>query len=55
MLATWLAALLFLVALQALLVVKLADRLTDSDTARDHAAQPGRAATGANGRYAQAT
>lgn len=51
MLATWLAALLFLVALQALLVVKLADRLTVSDTAQD---QPDRRTKGANGRYAQA-
>ncbi|HJE22427.1 MAG TPA: hypothetical protein K8W01_02045 [Methylorubrum populi] len=33
MLATWLAVLLFLVAVQALLVVKLADRLTVSDAA----------------------
>ncbi len=35
MLATWLAALLFLFALQCLLVVKLADRLTVSDAAQD--------------------
>lgn len=54
MLATWLAALLFLVALQALLVVKLADRLTVPETAQDHPAQPDRETRGANGRYAQA-
>ena len=35
MLATWLAALAFLVAVQALLVVKLADRLTVSNAAQD--------------------
>ena len=35
MLATWLAALLFLVALQALLVVRVADRLTVSGAAQD--------------------
>lgn len=53
MLATWLAALLFLIPLQALLVVKLADRLTASEAARDRSAAPGRAAGGASGRYAQ--
>ena len=35
MLATWLAALLFFTALQALLVVRLADRLTVTDAAQD--------------------
>ena len=35
MLATWLAALLFFGALQALLVVRLADRLTVSNAAQD--------------------
>lgn len=35
MLATWLAALLFFGALQALLVVRLGDRLTVSNAAQD--------------------
>lgn len=50
MLATWLAALLFLVALQALLVVKLADRLSvEAEPARTEGKTEA-----ATGRYAQA-
>jgi hypothetical protein len=54
MLATWLAALLFFVALQALLVVKLADRLAVSDTAADHQAGGDAEAQPTTGRYARA-
>ena len=54
MLATWLAALLFFVALQALLVVKLADRLTVSDTAADNQAGRNAEAQQKAGRYARA-
>lgn len=54
MLATWLAALLFLVALQALLVVTLADRLTVSDSAGDRPARSGREATETDAGYARA-
>jgi hypothetical protein len=54
MLATWLAALVFLVAVQALLVVKLADRLNVSSAAQD--APTGRGTEGLEtaDRYARA-
>ena len=54
MLATWLAALLFFGALQALLVVKLADRLTVSDAVPDHRATRDAEARKSAGRYAGA-
>ncbi|WP_200943197.1 hypothetical protein [Methylobacterium sp. Leaf123] len=54
MLATWLAALVFLVAVQALLVVKLADRLTVSNAADDVPTGRGTEALDSAGRYARA-
>ena len=54
MLATWLAALLFFGALQALLVVKLADRLTVSDATPDHQSARDARARKTTGRYAGA-
>lgn len=54
MLATWLAALLFFVALQALLVVKLADRLTVSGRGRDGQADRGTKTKQTADRYARA-
>lgn len=54
MLATWLAVLLFLFALQCLLVVKLADRLTVSDAAQDTPAPRATGAVEPAGRYARA-
>lgn len=54
MLATWLAVLLFLCALQALFVVKLADRLTVSDATQDAPAARGREAAETAERYARA-
>jgi hypothetical protein len=54
MLATWLAALLFFGALQALLVVKLADRLTISDATPDNQAARDAKARQTAGRYADA-
>ncbi|MEH3118036.1 MAG: hypothetical protein PGN25_10705 [Methylorubrum populi] len=53
MLATWLAALLFLFAVQSLLVVKLADRLT-SDAAQNAPAGRSVEAPDAADRYARA-
>lgn len=54
MLATWLAALLFVGALQALLVVKLADRLTVSDATLDNQAARNAKARKTTGRFAGA-
>lgn len=54
MLATWLAVLLFLAAVQALFVVKLADRLTASDAAQDAPAARGSKALEPADRYARA-
>ena len=54
MLATWLAALVFLVAVQALLVVKLADRLTVSSAAQDAPTGRGTEALDTADRYARA-
>ncbi len=54
MLATWLAVLLFLFAVQALFVVKLADRLTVSDAAQDAPAARGTETIEGTGRYARA-
>ncbi|AMB44267.1 MULTISPECIES: hypothetical protein [Methylobacteriaceae] len=54
MLATWLAALVFLVAVQALFVVKLADRLTVSSAAQDVPTGRGIEAPQTSGRYARA-
>ncbi|MEN3210017.1 hypothetical protein PUR23_08215 [Methylorubrum populi] len=54
MLATWLAVLLFLCALQALFVVKLADLLTVSDATQDAPTARGREAAETAERYARA-
>lgn len=54
MLATWLAALLFLFALQSLLVVKLADRLSVSDVDQTTPASREASAAAPTDRYARA-